>query len=493
MSKKNCAGGTAPDAPAARQPEALVVQAPVPEAVAPVSASYTLGFLSALLIAVALNPLNSTMLATAIASIERDFSDPVSVGAWLVAALYLASAIAQPVLGNIADLVGPRRMLLVGLLLVGMSAVLGYIASTLTLLLVSRVILAVGTAAGYPAVMAILNKTADAQGLRPSARMLAALSIAMNVSVAVGPVAGGLLVEGFGWRATFVVNLPLAVVAGLLVLVAIEPDGERSSLRVAFARLDLTGIALFGASVSALLVFLIHSTEAIQWPLFAVFSLLAMALVWVEWHKRQPFIDVRMLAGNSPLVCVYLRQGLVFLGSYLLFYSFPQWLQDFRNLSPALIGVLLLPMPVVSSIIAWKLAGRAPSTQYLVGALAMLVCGPAVLAMDGNPSSLLVVLIAVALGLATGATTQGNQQGLIEFGPPGSMGAVAGMFRTAQYGGAMLSACIGAWVFTDKASPGSMNGIGVALVPVALALLLLALLDRRSGPASRDQPSDSLG
>lgn len=440
-----------------------------------------LGFLIPILIAVALNPLNSSMLATAIAPIERDFPDTPSVGVWLVAALYLASAIAQPVLGRIADVLGPRRVLIVGMVLVGVGAIMGYVASTVTLLLASRVILGVGTAAGYPTALAIIQITSSERGVDPSARTLAALSIAANVSVALGPILGGLLVAWFGWRATFLINVPFAALTGILILSMVRPDGRRASLGALLAKVDLIGIALFGAAMGALLVFLMQAKVRMNFPAFAAFVILTGALIWFERRKSQPFLDVRMLSKNGPLLRVYARQMLVFLGCYMMFYSLPQWMQDYRRFSPGIAGLLLLPMPLVSSAISWKLAGRSSSFQYLVGAGALLLCGPLVLMLHGSLSPLLLVpLVAIGLGVATGATTQGNQQGLVEFGPAGAMGTVAGMFRTAQYCGAMLSACISAWVFVGRADDISLDGAGIVLFPVAAMLLLLAFIDMRA-------------
>ena len=92
------------------------------------------------------------------------FGAPPSQTAWLVSALYLATAIGQPVVGRLVDIYGPRRLYLVGAALVGVAGVLGTLAPDLGVLIVARVLLGFGTCAGYPAAMYLIRSEARRTG-----------------------------------------------------------------------------------------------------------------------------------------------------------------------------------------------------------------------------------------------------------------------------------------------------------------------------------------
>src|SRR6202521_623370 len=107
-------------------------------------------FVAPLALGSTLNPVNSTMISTALAPIGSTFGATVAQTAWLIAGLYLTSAIAQPTMGRLADLFGPRRIYLLSLVLVALAGLGGVYAPTLGALVAVRVLLGVGTSAAYP-------------------------------------------------------------------------------------------------------------------------------------------------------------------------------------------------------------------------------------------------------------------------------------------------------------------------------------------------------
>ena len=157
-----------------------------------------------------MNPINSSIIAVSLVPIGRAFGAPASQTAWLVSALYLATAIGQPVTGRLVDLYGPRRLLLAGALLTGIAGALGTFAPNLVVLVIARVILGFGTCAGYPASMALIRAEADRTGVASPSGVLATLTIASQTIAVIGPSLGGALIGLGGWRATLAVNIPLA-------------------------------------------------------------------------------------------------------------------------------------------------------------------------------------------------------------------------------------------------------------------------------------------
>lgn len=111
-----------------------------------------------------LNPVNSSIIAVSLVPIGVALGAPPAQTAWLVSALYLATAIGQPVVGRLVDLYGPRALFLVGGVLVGAAGVLGLVAPNLPVLIVARVLLGFGTCAGYPAAMSLIRSEGERTG-----------------------------------------------------------------------------------------------------------------------------------------------------------------------------------------------------------------------------------------------------------------------------------------------------------------------------------------
>ena len=124
-----------------------------------------------------LNPVNSSIISVALVPIGAAFGAPPSRTAWLISALYLATAIGQPVVGRLIDLFGPRRLFLAGTALTGLAGVVGVLAPDLWVLIGARVLLGFGTCAGYPAAMSLIRSEARRTGHDSPAGVLTALAV----------------------------------------------------------------------------------------------------------------------------------------------------------------------------------------------------------------------------------------------------------------------------------------------------------------------------
>jgi MFS family permease len=331
-----------------------------------------------------LNPINSSMIATALAPIGRAFNTPVSDTVWLVAALYVTSAVAQPTMGRLADAWGARRVFLLGLALVFLGGIAGALASSLHELIGVRVLIGVGTSAAYPSAMRVLRVHSRRVGRETPRPVLAVLALAGLSSMAIGPTLGGLLTGAAGWRAIFLVNVPLAVVGIVLCLLFVAPDEieDPESNRVTF---DALGMALFAGAVVAAMLFVMGLKQRAQWSLLCVATLLFAALVAHSLRRsiKQPFLDVRMLAANKPLAATYLRFAVTCVLSYVILYGFAQWMESALSYTPAEAGVATLPLSItalVASLLASRTkALRAPlalaAFALLVGCAGLLVLG----------------------------------------------------------------------------------------------------------------------
>ncbi|MGK5637446.1 MFS transporter [Streptomyces sp. URMC 126] len=446
-------------------------------------------FVAAVMVGSMLNPVNSSMISTALVPVGRHFGAGPSATVWLVAGLYLASAVAQPVMGRVADHLGARRVYTAGLVLVGLSGVAGLLARSLGQLVAVRVLTGVGTSAAYPAAMAMIReRSARAPGGQP-AGALGALTIAALASAALGPALGGLLTGLAGWRAVFAVNIPLALVGLALALAWLprdEPRPRAGGIRGGWSALDPAGVLLFVGTLLPLMLFLTDLARP-DWPLLAVGGLAAGALAaWELRVARHPFLDLRMLAANRPLVRTYVRYGASFLVVYCVLYGYTQWLEEVRGYSATVTGVVMLPMCAVAAVCSWTGARRATVRgPLLVGTLAM-VAASAALAFTGPGTPMAVlVLVGVVFGVPNGLNAVGNQTALYAQAPAGRTGTAAGLFRTAQYVGAVASTSVIGLVYGDRATTGGLHTAAVVLTALGALLLPATLFDRALRRAGR--------
>nr|WP_302694878.1 MFS transporter [Curtobacterium sp. Csp1] len=141
-----------------------------------------------------LNPINTTMVSVALAPISRDLGIGASQAIWLVAALYLASAVAQPTMGKLADRFGPKKVFLAGLVVVGVAGVVPEVLTGFGGAVTARVLIGIGTSSAYPAALTTLRQHSARIGKPTPPLVLGALSITSLVSAAAGPPLGGALI-----------------------------------------------------------------------------------------------------------------------------------------------------------------------------------------------------------------------------------------------------------------------------------------------------------
>jgi len=382
--------------------------------------------------------------------------------------------------------------------LVGVAGLVGLLAPSLPVLVMARVLLGIGTCAGYPSAMYLIRSESERTGHDSPGSVLTALSIANQTVAVIGPTIGGLLIDVGGWRSIFAVNVPLSLaclVLGGIRLPRRTVLDERAAEH-SVAGLDLPGMALFAVMLGALMAFLMRPSVP-HLLLLAIAVVAAGALTWRELRTHDPFLDVRVLSGNAALLATLARQLLAGTTMYAFLYGYTQWLEDGRGLSASTAGLLLLPMSGVA-IVATLVSGRRGTVWgNLVVAGLLLVVGDAALLLlgPGTPLAVLVAL-AVVVGIPQGITSLANQTALYHQADPARMGSSAGLLRTSMYLGAILaSAAVGVF-FPHGADTAGLHGIALFMVGCGALLLLVTAFDRslrRIGPVShptkeRQQP-----
>ncbi|WP_354146785.1 MFS transporter [Arthrobacter sp. 754] len=392
----------------------------------------------------ALNPLNSSMIAVALVVLRADFGLDVATVTWVVTSFYLSSAAGQPLMGRLADRFGPRRMFMLGMALVAVTCALAPFSPNFALLCVARAVMALGTATAYPSAVVMVGAIVHRSRLE-SARPLGRIQMANTSAAAVGPVLGGLLVGFVGWEALFLVNVPLSLAALLIVRQTAPADEARERGR--FAELlrdsDIPGILAFVSSLLLVMMALLDVAPGYRWYLLGAGTVVAALFAWRELRFSPPFLDLRLLGRNRPLMLVYVGFA-VFNGVYyFVFFGLPQLLQEAGGYDPGLVGLLMLPMATLSVLAtpwAVRAMGRFGVRRVMIAGVVLLTGAAALMwLLTASLAIPLVLALTALIGIPYGVVSIASNQGMYVSTLPQERGVAAGIFQTCRYVGAITA------------------------------------------------------
>lgn len=424
-----------------------------------------------------LQPINASVIAVALVALRERFGvgDMVLL---LVSALYLTTAVSAPTMGRLADMISPRTVALTGLAMVAVASVVASLVPSFAVLVVCRAVIGMGTAAQYPCALAMVRSLSDPMNSKPHG-VLSAITMCSQAFLSVGPALGGLALGLFGPAGIFWLNLPLTVVAALMLMRWVprnQPAGRRRiGVRAVFADLDVPGMVLFLVTASALMLLLMSLAGRPRWWWLAVLVPAAALLVIRSRRADTPFLDLRLLT-NRRLSTTYVRAVAIYAATYSAFYGLPLWMETSRRLSPNETSLLLLPVAVVaiaSTAVANSVSLRWGSrTAFVAGAVALAVAGLLVIVPTAHTSVPVLLLVGIVLSLPGGLLNIANQASLYYAAPPSRTGTTSGLYRTSQYIGASLSTPILALLGTTRGDDAGLHHLGMVLTLIGAALLV---------------------
>ncbi|MEV5560073.1 MFS transporter [Nonomuraea wenchangensis] len=423
-----------------------------------------------------------TIVMVALPPIAADLRMSFGDTQWLLDGYALALAALLLAAGSVADHAGRRRVYLVALAVFALASLACGIAPNGALLLAARVVQGAGGAAMMATTLALVSATYEGRQRGIAFGVWGGVN---GAAAAVAPVLGGLLTEHLHWRAIFLVNLPISLVAAWLTLRSV-----RESRLPGGAGLDWAGMATFTAAAGALTYGLIeagqHGWAAARTlvPLAAAAVALAAFLV-IELRSRRPMLDLRLFA-NRSFSGIMAGAGLLMPAAFacLAFTSF--WLQQSLALGPVLAGVALSPMAVTSLVVAVAAARLLPrlSPRVALGGGLLLIAAGAFLqgrlGPDAGWTALApgLVVAGVGVGLAVPALNSAAMAAV----PPHRAGMAAGAVNTVrQLGYALGVAALGLlYQGAGRAAYAALNEVYLAagLTGLAAGLLVLAAVRR---------------
>ena len=416
---------------------------------------------------------DATIVSIATPAIMAAFGANVDSVVWVTSAYLLAYAVPLLITGRLGDRYGPKRMYLIGLAVFTVASLWCGLTGSIAGLVVARVVQGLGASILSPQTMAVITRTFPAH---QRGRAMSLWGAVAGVAVLVGPIAGGLLVDGLGWQWIFFVNVPVGIV-GFVLAVRLVP-----ALSTAVRRFDLVGVALSAVGMF-LLVFGIQEGQAFAWGPAAwalIVGGLAVLALFLAWQTRapEPLIPLGLFHDrNFSLANV----AITTLGLSVTAQAFPITLyaQGVRGLSPTGAALLLAPSAVISTFLApyvGRLTDRAHPRWIAVFGLSCFAASLVWFAAVMRPDTPIWQLVAptVLMGIGSGFMWAPIGTAATRNLPMDRAGAGAGVYNTTRQVGAVLgSAGIAALMQTRLSAvlPGGAAGsveAGVAQLPPAL-------------------------
>ncbi|QJD96996.1 MFS transporter [Mucilaginibacter robiniae] len=438
-------------------------------------------FMLPLVLSTMMNPLNSTMLATALLSLCNSFKVTVGQGAILITCLYVTATVAQPLMGRLADTFSAKKINTVGFVLVLIAACIGAFAPAFGWLIVSRILLGLGTSAAYPSAIALINRKYAEVNQPVPGQVLGLVAISSQVSMVLGPVLGGLLTQWLGWKGIFLINIPW-VLTGLYLSRAL-PDFPTASTREQmglFKKLDVIGILLFSSFLLSLMTALIQ--KPFSWWLLLPSAALLGGLIGWERKQPAPFIDVKLLHDKPALLLTYLRTLATNYILYQMMYALPPWIESVKHISPGHTGLMVLPESAMAIIMGLLVSKSSRLFQQnLLGVITMLIACLSWLVLNQQSGVVLIIGVALIIGIADGINMIANQALLNQEAPLAQKGISFGLFRTSGYIGAIISSTHLKTLFHHGVTDHNFHQMGILMLFASgvLVLLLIPLWQRK--------------
>jgi EmrB/QacA subfamily drug resistance transporter len=424
--------------------------------------------------------IDATIVNIALPAIQRSLDAPVSGLQWTIDAYTLVIACLLMLSGSLADRFGRRRVFQTGLAVFSLGSLLCSVAPGLGWLVAFRGLQAVGGSMLNPVAMSIIVNTFTDR--RERARAVGIWGSVVGLSLAVGPVLGGVLVTGAGWRSIFWINIPVGA-AAIALTQRFVPESKAPKGR----RLDPAAQVLIIVALGSITYAIIEGPRhgwgsALILGLFALGVVAAAALVVAETRRREPLIDIRFFR-SAPFsgASVIAVAGFSALGGFLFLNTL--YLQDARGFSALHAGLLTLPMAAMIAVFATlsgRLVGsRGPRIPFLLAGTALAI-GALLLARVGPHTAVAYLILAyVIFGAGCGLMTAPITTTAVSGMPREQAGVAGAVASTSRQTGAAFGVAVTGSIIATSTGAGFTSASHAAWAVIAgcgVTVFLLGLV-----------------
>ncbi|OIO83381.1 MAG: MFS transporter [Candidatus Aquicultor secundus] len=415
-----------------------------------------------------MGPLDSSIVNIAIPSLTKYFSVGITTVEWVVMAYLLTTSSLLLSTGRLGDMVGHKRIYIIGFLTFTAASALCGISGSVQQLVFFRVVQAVGATCMFSSSPAILTDAFPTE----RGKALGLISISVAIGLTVGPTLGGFIVHNFGWRWIFFVNIPIGIIASIMAAFILKESKLPTVKRFDFAGATMAFLALF----SVLLALSMgdkwgwRSSSTIGLLLAAV--VFAAAFLYFENKVEEPMLDLslfRIRLFTTANISALINYASLFIATFLT----PFYLRDVFGESIQTTGLVLTVIPLFIGLVA-PISGTLSDKigSRMLSSLGLTINALALLGLSRTSVSTGILPVALFLGLfgfGAGLFQSPNSSAIMGAVPRHRLGIAAGMQATMRsvgmvLGVAMAGAIVGTYAPAGPADPHMASAIHIAFV-----------------------------
>ncbi len=389
-------------------------------------------------------PLMLSAVNVALPSIASDLSMNAVLLSWIPMAYLMASAMFVLIFGRIADMVGRKRVFLIGTSCVIISSLIAAFAISGTMLIAARFL------QGMSAAMLYATQVAIVSSVFPPAKRGRAIGLTVSTiyfGLTIGPMLGGYVIDAFGWRASFMVHIPLAIIVFLIGSIFVKGDwsaDERGSF-------DLFGALIYIFSILFICIAVSYLPSTLSFALL-VLSLFGFSFFFLfERVHKHPILNVSLFFTNRVFTFSCLASLIIYTATFANVVQVSLYLQYLKGMSATSAGLIMMCQPLTMAVFS-PLAGRLSDIvepRYLATAGMVISCGGLLLLsnlhIDSNLNYLITALIATGFGFSLFSSPNVNAiMGSVE---KRFLGSANGVMATMRLFGQMTSMVLVTLVF----------------------------------------------
>lgn len=428
-----------------------------------------------------LSMLDSFIVGTALPTIVRDLGGTALLS-WVVTAYALTTAVSTPIWGKLGDLFGRKRMFQLAIAVFVLGSVFAALAPTMELLIASRAFQGIGAGGLAVGAFAVIG---DLVPPRERGKYQGLTAIVVAAGTIGGPLVGGFVTDGFGWRWAFLINLPLGALTVIWVGLLLKLPATRRK-----ARIDWLGAALLGIAIAALVLLTTWGGSEISWASWQALALIATTLlagtafVVHEQKTAEPLVPLGVFASRSFTMAAVLAfvSGAVMFACVLYL---PLFQQNVQGASASASGLLLLPM-MIPIVFVSQIAGRVMTKtgRYkifpVIGAISISIGAALLATMTTHTPAAITAVFMIFMGIGSGLTQQMTTtiaQNSVEQRDIGAASGVVTLLRT--LGGSIAVAIFGTIYTTHTtglAGPALHAGVADSTRIIFLVVAIVSVL-----------------
>jgi len=419
--------------------------------------------------------IDGSIVNVALPTLVQDFGADFATVQWVVLAYLLTVTTLMLSVGRLADMIGKKPPYTWGFIIFTIGSVLCGLSWSIQVLIVFRILQAIGAAMVMALGMAIVTE-AFPPGERGKAIGISGSLV--SVGIVVGPTLGGILIEALSWHWIFIVNLPVGIIGTWMVIrfvPALRPAGGQS--------FDIWGGLVFFAT---LLTFLLALTVGQQigfaalpvLALFLVSVLLLLVFIYIEGTTRYPMLDLKIFQDRHFSVSM-ITAVITFISIAGAIFLMPFYLENVLGYNPRQVGLLLAVVPVVLALVSpvsGGLSDRFGTRSISVIGLALLTIGYAAMrTLTTQTTALGFILRFLAVGIGMGVFQSPNNSAIMGSASPERLGVTSGTLAIARTSGQITGIALLGSVWVNQIKAMSM-GISQASITNAPAIIQVTAL-----------------